>query len=356
MLLALSLLAGLVSLAAGPVPNNLPRVLEQQRLLVRVHPADPAAWNDLGNLLLLAGDREAAEEAYSRAVELAPQRPSFRYNLALLLQETGRAKPAAEEYRRVLEIDPDNAWAHYQLGAILEHQGRDAKAVEQYGRAFRLDPSLAFPDVNPSVIASHLTTEAMLRGYRSGLEQAPAPRVYQEPKRIARALVSAEPMLAPEDMPDGDAMALETPQPDGGEDAADGAADGGTETGNGGPRRVLDSQDLSDRPANQATPAGRAGYRPPVQSGSGATGRMPSPVRTSRPQQDAAGRSGNTVQGGTVLGGNVQGGRAAPQDPSDVRIGTPQDPRRRLDVPRPPIAVGSTGRLEMVLDDGGRAG
>ena len=179
----------------------------------------------------------------------------------------------------MLEIDPDNAWAHYQLGAILEHQGRDAKAVEQYGRAFRLDPSLAFPDVNPSVIASHLTTEAMLRGYRTGLEQTPAPRVYQEPKRIARALVSAEPMLAPEDMPDGDAMAVETPQPDAGEDGAAAAP-------NGGPRRVLDSQDLSDRPANQATPPGRAGYRPPVQPGSGAAGRMPSPVRTSRPQQD----------------------------------------------------------------------
>lgn len=352
-LLALSLLVGLTTSlatrAAGTAPANLPRVLEQQRALVRSHPDDPAAWNDLGNLLVLAGDRDAAEDAYGRAVELAPQRPSFRYNLALLLQESGRTKQAAEQYRKVLEIDPNNAWAHYQLGAILERQGRDTKAVEQYARAFRLDPRLAFSDVNPSVIGSHLTTEAMLRGYRSEPSETPAPRVYQEPQRIARALVQPEPMLAPEDMPDdGAAMVSERPAPT--EPAEPAAAQPA------GPRRVLDSENLGDRPVSQATPPGRAGYRPPVQPQASA-GRSPSEVRTWRPQPTPE-RNGGRVQGGTVQGGTVVGGAtAAPRAPSDEEVGSPRDPRRRLDVPRPPIAVGSTGRLEMVLDDGaGRAG
>lgn len=348
MLLVLSLVAGLATLAAGTAPENLPRALEQQRLLVRTNPADGAAWNDLGNLLLLAGDRAAAEDAYRQAVELEPQRPSFSYNLALLLQEENRLKLAAELYREVLELDPDNAWAHYQLGAILEERGRRAAAVEQYGLAFRLDPSLAFADVNPHVIESRLVTEAMLLGYRRGLTEPVAPRVYQEPQRIARLLVTPEAMLAPEDMPDEEMAGDVEGEP---ADAKD-----GFEPEAGLPpaeRRVLDTGDLSDRAVNQAEPQGRGGYQPPARDDE--AGRNPSQVRSWRPQQEtgAAPDGGRrTVQGGTVVGSAV----GVPVEPNedDARIGTPTDPRND-DFPsgRTPRVIGSTGSLELVLDEGG---
>ena len=351
-LLVLSLMAALAAWAAGTAPENLPRALEQQRLLVDSKPGDGAVWNDLGNLLLLAGDHAGAEEAYRRAVELAPQRASFRYNLALLLHEQNRLKLAAEQYREVLELATDNAWAHYQLGAIHEERGQRNRAVEQYAAAFRLDPSLAFPDVNPHVIESELVTRAMLVGYGRGGGESVAPRVYQEPQRIARLLVTPEPMLEPEDMPD-DAMA-ETPGDVPGEEAGEMQGfEPEPGAGTTGDRRVLDTGDLSDRPVNQATPQGRAGYRPPVQPGGDASGRGRSQVRTWRPgQEGGAQQGGGRATGGTVVGGAV----GVPQlEPGDDQI-LPTDPDVIEDVTgRSPRVIGSTGRLEMVLEEGGGA-
>src|SRR5690606_16991325 len=110
---------GLAVLAATP-PEYLPQALEAQRRLVADRPGDAAAHNDLGNLLLLAGDHAGAEAAYRQAVELAPERAPYHQNLALLLQQIDRPAQAQHHYRRVVELDPTNAWATYQVGALLE--------------------------------------------------------------------------------------------------------------------------------------------------------------------------------------------------------------------------------------------
>lgn len=356
-LVGLSSLAGLTGVAAAattPLPENLPRALGEQRRLVALQPGNAAARNDLGNLLMLVGDVDGAEDAYRAAVELAPERSGYRYNLALLLHEAGRSKDAAKLYREVLEIDPANAWAHYQLGAILEAQGHESRAVERYARALQLDPSLAFPDVNPLVIESDLVTEAMLMGYAQGLVTSRAPRVYNDPNRIARLLiVDGDPLVEPEEETPPGMLAEEEPE--------------GVMTGmepddpmSAEERRVLDSGDLSDRPVNQAQPQGRAGYRPPA----GNSGRGDSNVRRWRPPTQPAEAEGNeaaerrdrnTRRGGVVVG-NAPGGAAQEAD-DEPRVGSPADPRRRLDGEFPgsdrgPNPANSTGSLRMTLDDG----
>ncbi|HEX2162378.1 MAG TPA: tetratricopeptide repeat protein, partial [Thermoanaerobaculia bacterium] len=186
--LAAALSLGLAVLAA--TPTNLPQALEAQRRLVADNPSDAAAYNDLGNLLLLAGEVEEARAAYERAVELAPDRAAYHYNLALLLQQEERPREALDHLRAVADLDPTNAWAAYQIGALHERMDHREQAIEWYGRAFRLDPDLAFPDVNPAVIDSELTAEAMLRGYKAGPIDPAAPRIYEEPGRISALLVS----------------------------------------------------------------------------------------------------------------------------------------------------------------------
>lgn len=346
--LVVGLLAvGLVGTAASttPVPENLPLALDEQRRLVAEQPGNAAARNDLGNLLILMGDTVGAEMAYRDAVELAPERPAYRYNLALLLHDGDHLEEAAELYREVLELDPDDAWAHYQLGAILEAQGKDQRAVQRYARAFHLDPGLAFADVNPLVIESDLVTEAMLLGYREGVTASRAPRVYNDPNRIARLLVvdpEAEevedeeppPGMRAEEEPAGVMMGQEPDEPMPPSE-----------------RKVLDRKDISDGPVNQATPRPRAGYRPP-----GA--RSGSQVRSFRPDRQPAGQQGNAArqrrgnqgrdqgrnQGGTVVvGGSAPGGNA-----DEPTVGGPSDPRSRPDFGgRTPNPVGSTGNLRM---------
>ncbi|HEX2252255.1 MAG TPA: tetratricopeptide repeat protein, partial [Thermoanaerobaculia bacterium] len=192
-IVATTLLAAALGLGAVVAPDNLPQALEAQRRLVAENPGDSAAWNDLGNLLTLGGQLDAAEESYERAVELAPDRAAYHFNFALLLQQQGKLRAARRHYRRVVELTPDNAWAWYQLGAIAEARGSEAVAVERYARALELDPQLGFPDVNPHVIDSELIGEAMLRGYRGGVAAPQAPRVYEEPARITSLLLPSLP-------------------------------------------------------------------------------------------------------------------------------------------------------------------
>ena len=325
MTLATALTLGLAVLAATQ-PANLPQALEAQRRLVADHPGDAAAHNDLGNLLLLAGDEAGAEAAYLRAVELAPDRASFHYNLALLLQQTDRPRRAVTHYRRVVELDPANAWAAYQLGVVNEARGRRHAAIEWYGRAFRLDPELAFPDVNPHVIESELTAEAMLRGYRPELVEPVAPRIYEEPGRISSLLVTRPTVGEP--VPADPIMGQEPDRAGGGTGQArplpGGVVEPDAATSVEPQRRVLREEDLPTGPVNQAAPQGAPGYQPPARRRGG-------------------------VDAGVAIGVPAQPGR-----PDDGRQAPRQPvPNERVIVPRSgaPFRPGlpSTGSLDTVL-------
>ena len=66
--LALALAVALVAItaiAALPAgPPNPAKALEAQRKLAAEKPQDPAVFNDLGNLLVMANQNAEAEEAY----------------------------------------------------------------------------------------------------------------------------------------------------------------------------------------------------------------------------------------------------------------------------------------------------
>jgi tetratricopeptide (TPR) repeat protein len=175
--------------AAAVPPANLSKAIDAQRSLVAEHPQDAADYNDLGNLLVLAGQTADAEAAYRKAIELAPDTTPAHFNLGLLLEQRGAAKEALKELRKAVQIKPDNAWACYQIGTLYEARGEDAQAVAWYSRAFALDPQLAFPEVNPAIIDSRLVTESLLRSYRAAPDKPMAPRAYEAPGRIAALLV-----------------------------------------------------------------------------------------------------------------------------------------------------------------------
>lgn len=185
-------LAGTLVALAG-TPPNLDEAIRQQRAQIATQPADAGSLNDLGNLLALAGDLEAAQEAYRQAIALAPENASSYYNLALILMEEGRRKEAHKTLRTVLELDPRHAWGHYQMGSLLEQNGDRSKAVHHYAEAFHLDRSLTSPKVNPHIVENHVATEALLKVYVDENASAYAPRIYEDPGRVAAMLLPAEP-------------------------------------------------------------------------------------------------------------------------------------------------------------------
>lgn len=260
-LACVAVLAVVAALAAAP--PNLNRALDAQRRLVTEHPQDPAAYNDLGNLLLLARQSAEAEKAYRRAVELDPQRVSALFNLGLLLQNRGETKQALGFFQQVLQIQPEHAWAHYQIGALYESEGQKGKAVAEYARAFSLDPQLAFPEVNPHVVDNKLVTEAMLRAYQGNYAVPQAPAVYEDGHRIADLLVP----------PPAEANGKDTKES---KDTKDGKDAKGTKPAAGKPvlpappagtaqpgATVLRQNDLDTRATGQAGPQGSVrGGRP----------------------------------------------------------------------------------------------
>jgi Tfp pilus assembly protein PilF len=190
-LLALPLVAlvALAALAATPSPSNLTKALEAQHQLTEKRPQDAGVWNDYGNLLLLANRPDEAESAYRQAVTLDPKKASALFNLGLLEQQRGHHKEALTLFQQVVAAEPQHAWAHYQIGSIYESWKLEKKAVGEYSRAFSLDPQLAFRDVNPQVVDSKLVTQSMLTAYREGARAPEAPKIYDDPSRIASLLV-----------------------------------------------------------------------------------------------------------------------------------------------------------------------
>jgi hypothetical protein len=302
--------------APAVAPPDLGRALASQRTLAAERPGDPQVLNDLGNLLVLAGDLDEAESAYGGALELAPDMTSARYNLGLLLLQTDRPRRALAEFRKVVEAEPDHAWAHYQIGAIHDQRGSERQAIKEYSKAFRLDPQLAFPEVNPHVIQNDHVTEAMLLAYRDLPVVARVPKAYEEPTRIVNLMVpepeaakAAPAAQAEQPAQSGERGMRPTPTYDPETAGEPGAPVAGEEG-----ERVLSEQDLQrGGTVNQVVVPGGV-YPPPARGGT----RVP-PVRTYTPP------SLTTPEG-------RQPGAAVPP------------PRQRF-VP----GIPSTGRLELQL-------
>jgi hypothetical protein len=241
-------LAVLVAIAAvAAVPPNLTKAIQAQQKLAAERPNDASVFNDLGNLWLLVPRLDEAEAAYRKAVELDPEKASAHYNLGLLLQQRGELREAMKHYRRAVEIEPEHAWAHYQIGTLQERGGQESRAIDSYARAFMLDPQLAFPEVNPHIVENSLVTEAMLRAYKGDFVPPQAPKVYEDPSRIA-ALLVPPPQAASKE------QTAEAPQ--------QGAPANRQQPGAAAPAQgqVLRERDLDrGNPAGQAQPQGMGG-------------------------------------------------------------------------------------------------
>jgi tetratricopeptide (TPR) repeat protein len=96
---------------------------------------------NIGVLYAQTGRPAAAEEAYRRAIELAPDEPSGYVNLADLFRAQGRDAEGEVLLRRAIEAAPDAATVHHAMGLLLIRRGRGAAAVDALGTAYELDRS-----------------------------------------------------------------------------------------------------------------------------------------------------------------------------------------------------------------------
>jgi len=190
---SLSLLLLAVSTIGAGGHANLDQALNAQQALVGQRPYDAEAYNDFGNLLVLAGRLQEAEDAYRKAIESAPAETLARFNLSILLQQTDQPRNAMTELNDLLAIDGRHARAHYQLGTLFADRHQRKKALTHYAKAFAFDPELTFARNNPHLIDNPFATEAILLADRyAEPSSSQTPRVYGDPERIVDLMLQQE--------------------------------------------------------------------------------------------------------------------------------------------------------------------
>ncbi|MCE7870614.1 tetratricopeptide repeat protein [bacterium CPR1] len=133
-----------------------------------------SAWTDAGLAWELAGDDNAAEKSYSRALMLdaqyhsayyslachqagrgrteealsnfelaitfAPSHPEYRIGLSMALAGAGKFDRAAASLTELIRLQPHNSDAHYHMGRVQLSLGNQKAAEDSLIRAADLDP------------------------------------------------------------------------------------------------------------------------------------------------------------------------------------------------------------------------
>ncbi len=97
----------------------------------------------LGGVLIEAGRLEEAERCCRKALRLQPDAPRLLYNLGAVLIARGAFDEAIERTRAAIARAPDYAEAHANLGTALLGIEDHAAAAEALGEAIRLKPDYA---------------------------------------------------------------------------------------------------------------------------------------------------------------------------------------------------------------------
>lgn len=105
----------------------------------------PDAHQLLGMCLGESGNAERAEQAFLRALELAPDHPLVLVNYATMLRKAGRPEPALAQLRRAVASAPGFAKGWSELGASALAAGLGDDAQMALERAVALQPD-SVPD------------------------------------------------------------------------------------------------------------------------------------------------------------------------------------------------------------------
>jgi protein O-GlcNAc transferase len=115
-----------------------PQAIATWKRYIELMKTSAAGYSNLGLAYELAGERDHAEVAYRRGIDLDPKNQPCRVNYGLMLARAGRTEDAVEQLGAVLTP----AQVHYNLGSVYESMGAREKAKLEYRKSLELDPGL----------------------------------------------------------------------------------------------------------------------------------------------------------------------------------------------------------------------
>ncbi len=123
---------------------------------VEADATNPHAWLNLGNALLVGGDKERSLAAFEKATQLAPKLPIAWFNYGVCLGRCQQPDKAASALHQALRLEPGYIPAYISLATLLHYLGNYTEAAEVYREWLAHDPG------NP--MATHLLAAATGQG------------------------------------------------------------------------------------------------------------------------------------------------------------------------------------------------
>ena len=112
------------------------------REALALRPEDAGAWNNLGNILLLGGQADAAADAWQHRIDAGGAASAQALsNLAVLYRKQGRPADAERAARQAIAVNPEDGDAWYRLSQALLDQGDVREGLLANSRAVALWPT-----------------------------------------------------------------------------------------------------------------------------------------------------------------------------------------------------------------------
>ncbi|NES82668.1 MAG: tetratricopeptide repeat protein [Moorea sp. SIO2B7] len=96
------------------------------------------AYNNLGNLLMAAGDLQSAKQAYETVLKIDPNFALGYYNLGMTLKAQGNFVEAITSYQEAIKLNHNYAFAYQNLGVVLLKIGNVLESLEAFKKAISL--------------------------------------------------------------------------------------------------------------------------------------------------------------------------------------------------------------------------
>ena len=138
------------------------------------HPSFATAFKYLGDKLVLRGDLDAAEDAYTRCAEIRPSDLRPIMALAALAMSQRQLDEAIDLYRDVLTREPGHFAALNDLGRALRRRGEFSDAAEVLTMALSVNPSdESLPDLVAETYMSLGRGNEAIEIFREHLDATP---------------------------------------------------------------------------------------------------------------------------------------------------------------------------------------
>ena len=156
------------------VAGDLQAAADAYREACAADAADFRARHNLGAVHEALGEVDAAAAAYREALAIEPGAAWSNYNLARLDHLNGRLDAAEAGYRAALALEPELSEAHFNLGRLLLERGEPGAAETCLRESLRRDPGApaSTSSLGDALFAQRRVREA-LDAYRDTVRAAP---------------------------------------------------------------------------------------------------------------------------------------------------------------------------------------